>query len=122
VVVAEYGLSDTTLVTAATNTSIWYEQALFFLGGGIFSVFEYAPTMSLYMPHQATLYISLTPPRSRVAQPDAHLPLLHARFSRWLSLPISLLPRTSPDTWQGPTSRTNPSSRPHALCPSSSGQ
>jgi hypothetical protein len=42
VTVAQYGLpANATLVTAATSPSIWYDDALFYLGGGIDSVFGY---------------------------------------------------------------------------------
>ena len=45
VVVAQYGVpATTTLVTAATNKSIWYDSALMFLGGGIYDVFAYVLT------------------------------------------------------------------------------
>lgn len=40
--IAQYGFpSDSMLITASTNSSIWYNDALFFLGGGIYTVFEY---------------------------------------------------------------------------------
>jgi hypothetical protein len=46
VVVAKYGVpATTTLVTAATNGSIWYDWALMFLGGGIYDVFAYVPSV-----------------------------------------------------------------------------
>jgi hypothetical protein len=42
VTVAQYGLpANATLVTAATSPAIWYDEALFYLGGGIASVFGY---------------------------------------------------------------------------------
>ena len=42
VTVAQYGLpASETLITATTNASIWYDSALFYLGGGIESVFSY---------------------------------------------------------------------------------
>lgn len=42
VVVAQYGApAGATLVTATTNAAVWYDAALFFLGGGIEGVFSY---------------------------------------------------------------------------------
>lgn len=42
VTVAQYGAgASNTLVTAMTNASIWYDAALFYLGGGIESIFSY---------------------------------------------------------------------------------
>jgi hypothetical protein len=42
VTVAQYGVpASETLVTATTNASIWYDSALFFLGGGIETIFSY---------------------------------------------------------------------------------
>ena len=42
VAVAQYGVpASETLVTATTSAAQWYDEALFFLGGGIEQVFEY---------------------------------------------------------------------------------
>jgi hypothetical protein len=42
VIIAEYGLpASETLITVATNSSIWYSEALFLLGGGFYDIFLY---------------------------------------------------------------------------------
>ena len=42
VVISDYGLpSSETLITVATNASIWYSEALFTLGGGFYDIFLY---------------------------------------------------------------------------------
>jgi len=42
VIISDYGLpSSETLITVATNSSVWYSQALFTLGGGFYDVFLY---------------------------------------------------------------------------------
>ena len=42
VIISEYGLpASETLITVATNSSIWYSEALFTLGGGFYDIFLY---------------------------------------------------------------------------------